>query len=267
MAPHDVIDRVAELIREISATAIEPLFDSLASGDVREKSPGEVVTRADEDGERMLTAALAPIVPGAAMLGEEACTAAPGLLDALGDGWSWLIDPLDGTSNFVAGSTDWAVMVALVRSGETVASWIWRPATRRMYMAERGSGATCNGQAVRTTPRDPDPRSLRGAVLRRFLDPPTNAAVERNSTRFAHVGTGRMCAGSEYPAIADGEQDFVVFWRTLPWDHAPGALLVQEAGGVARRPDGTRYVPSARGEGLVVAADEEAWPVVRSILD
>lgn len=77
---------------------------------------------------------------------------------------------------------------------------------------------------------------LQGAVLRRFLPPSVSAAVDAGRDHFAAVTAGRRCAGFDYPAMVDGGQDFVLSWRTLPWDHAPGVLLLQEARGLARRP-------------------------------
>jgi fructose-1,6-bisphosphatase/inositol monophosphatase family enzyme len=70
----------------------------------------------------------------------------------------------------------------------------------------------------------------------------------------------------DYPRLVDGAQDFVLFHRTLPWDHAPGTLLLREAGGVARRPDGSRYRPADDGLGLLNAADEACWDTVRALL-
>jgi fructose-1,6-bisphosphatase/inositol monophosphatase family enzyme len=127
------------------------------------------------------------------------------------------VDPLDGTNNFVAGSADWVVMVALVERGNTVGSWIWQPVSRRMYRAERGSGAWCNGSKVSTQMGEVSEASLRGAVLTRFLDPGLSAVIARNSERFGEISGGRMSAGIEYPAVVDGEEHFALFWRTLPW--------------------------------------------------
>ena len=64
--------------------------------------------------------------------------------------------------------------------------------------------------------------------------------------------SGQHCAGREYLDLLTGKQQFVAFWRTLPWDHAPGALLVREAGGVVRRFDGEPYRPADEGNGLLV---------------
>lgn len=179
----------------------------------------------------------------------------------------WVVDPLDGTANFVNGSRDWAVMVALVVDGATDASWIWQPLERRMYAARRGRGATCNGRRLVAAPRARSEGELTGAVLTRYLDAPTRERVEGNLERFGTITAGRHCAGVEYPALIEGTTDFAFFWRTLPWDHAPGTLLVEEAGGVAARPDGSPYRPGPGGVGLLVAPDRSTWDLAHGLLD
>lgn len=249
---------MAAAIREVSATVIEPYFHRLAGGDVREKAPGEMVTTADEHAEAELTRALTAILPGAPVVGEEACTRVPDLMGAVSAERAWVVDPLDGTANFVAGSPDWAVMVALLERGQPVASWIWRPCAGVLYEAEQGGGARRNGAPL-TTPDRPA-EGLRGAVLSRFLTPDETARLDANRHRFAGLTGGAMCAGVDYPLVAEGGQDFVAFRRTLPWDHAPGTLLVEEAGGTVRRLDGRRYQPADRGgRGLLAARSTAVW--------
>ena len=120
----DLITPVADAIKEVCAIAIEPRWNQLRDGDVRSKSAGELVTIADEEAEALLGARLRDLTPGVTVIGEEACAVDPGLTAALSHESAWLVDPLDGTSNFIDGGTDWSVMVALVRSGETCLSWI-----------------------------------------------------------------------------------------------------------------------------------------------
>jgi len=190
---------------------------------------------------------------------------------------AWLVDPLDGTANFVAGSDDWAVMVALVVDGWTVASWIWRAVPRRLYLAEAGAGATCNGLALHRAGAPRDAAKLRGLVLTRFLDPGDAALAQANAAGFASVVAGSGSAGADYPLLAEGAQDFVLYGRALPWDHAPGALLAEEAGCVVLHRDGRRYKPEpygtaaggpgpyervAPGKGLLAAADGGTWSLV-----
>ena len=253
------------VLQEVAAEVIEPRFANLAAGDVEEKAPNELVTTADTEAEALLARRLGELLPGVPVVGEEE-TSINGHVpyDLLAEAPRvWLVDPLDGTSNFVAGSPDWGVMAALVEQGQTVLSWIWRPVDRRLFVAERGGGAWSDGRRVERPAAPAEAARLRGGVLRRFLAEPVRATVDGNAGRFAGVTTGRMCAAVEYPLIAEGEQDFAVFGRTLPWDHAPGALLVEEAGALARRHDGTPYRPDQATSGLLVAAGEAAWATVR----
>lgn len=260
------IDEVTGILCEAAEVAILPRFRALAAGEVAEKSPGELVTVADREAEELISRRLRGVLD-APVVGEEATAGDPGLISALREApAAWLVDPLDGTANFVAGRLEYAVMAALVWGGETVAAWIVRPAEDRVYVAERGSGAWRDGVRVHREPAPTGPARLRGAALTRFLDPPTKAWVEAAAPRFAALGPGTACAGVDYPRLLDNEQDFILFQRTLPWDHAPGTLLLTEAGGTARRPDGTPYRPADNRNGLLNTADETCWKTVRPLL-
>jgi fructose-1,6-bisphosphatase/inositol monophosphatase family enzyme len=263
-----LIERVADVLRDVAAEVIEPRFENLAEGDVEEKAHKEVVTTADTESERALVSRLAEVLPGVPVVGEEGSWAGGALpTELLAEApRAWLVDPIDGTWNFVLGSPDWGVMAALVERCETVLSWIWRPVDGRLYVAERGGGAWVDGRPIRRTAPPPDAARLRGGVLRRFLDDATLATVDANAGRLARLTTERMAASVAYPHIAEGEEDFALFGRTLPWDHAPGVLLVEEAGGVARRPDGSPYRPAVTTGNLLVAADEPTWATVRDRL-
>jgi fructose-1,6-bisphosphatase/inositol monophosphatase family enzyme len=101
----------------------------------------------------------------------------------------------------------------------------------------------------------------------RFLDDATRATVnERTQILDCAVLPGHGSAGVEYPLVTIGEQDFVVAWRTLPWDHAPGSLVVREAGSKVARPDGGPYVLDDGRFGLVAAVDESTWSAAASLL-
>jgi hypothetical protein len=103
-------------------------------------------------------------------------------------------------------------------------------------------------------------------VYARFLDPGTAAVAAANAHCLASVRPGQDCAGYEYPAVAEGEEDLVFFWRTSPRDHVPGVLLVYETGGAAIGLDGTAYRPGTPGRGLLVTSAEAAWPAVNGSL-
>ena len=116
------IDAVTKILREAAQESILPRFRSLGRDEVTEKAPGEIVTVADRESEATITRRLRELLD-VPVVGEEATSTEPKLLRALADEPAvWLVDPLDGTRNFVRGSEDFAVMAALVREGEAVAS-------------------------------------------------------------------------------------------------------------------------------------------------
>jgi fructose-1,6-bisphosphatase/inositol monophosphatase family enzyme len=98
-----LIENVSAVLRQAAAEAILPRFRKLTASDVEEKSPGELVTAADHHAERLIGEQLLQLDPSARIVGEEACARNPALASALNQGTVWLIDPLDGTGNFVSG--------------------------------------------------------------------------------------------------------------------------------------------------------------------
>jgi len=252
------VDAVSALVRRVAADIVVPAWRVLAASDIDEKSPGEWVTRVDREAETALTRGLQELLPGTPVIGEEAASGDPSLTGQLaGAGTAWLVDPLDGTSNYIAGSEQYAIMVALVRQRQTVAAWIFQPATSRLYTAEAGAGAWRDGIRLNRPPAPIATSRLRGAVLTRFLTGEQRAAVAAAEPRFAAIGPGRSCAGIDYPEIAEAGQDFCLFWRTLPWDHAPGALILTEAGGIAAHLDGSPYTPARSRPGLLATTSAE----------
>src|SRR5215510_14454156 len=146
-------DKVSRLIADVAAAEIMPRFRKLESHHVIEKAAGDLVTIADRAAEERLTAALVGLLPGSTVVGEEAVAANGALLDRLnGDRPVWIIDPIDGTTNFIEGRTEFGVMVCLAQRGELVASWIHRPVTGATAMAEAGGGAWMEGARVQLRP-------------------------------------------------------------------------------------------------------------------
>ncbi|MEV4560097.1 inositol monophosphatase [Kitasatospora sp. NPDC049285] len=262
------MEKVAEILAEASAIAVEPRFRALAAGEVMEKAPGEVVTVADREAEQIIARRLTELLP-VPVVGEEAVAADPDLARALhAEPAAWLVDPVDGTKNFVAGKPSYAVMASLVRAGQTVAAWIWQPATATAYAAELGSGAWRNGERLVRDRVGTGPEKWTGIVKSRYLAPTMHRRLLANARALGPLDPGQSAAGIEYPRVATGELDFILYWRTLPWDHAPGSLLITEAGGRSARFDGSPYRPEAPGgqDGLLVAADPDQWERLRTVL-
>jgi len=255
---HAPLPEVEALLARAARELVVPRFRQLKQADVEEKSPGEVVTIVDREVEALLAPALRALLPGSRVVGEEACALQPDLLCGLDVGDVWLVDPLDGTGNFIAGRPEIAIMVALLREGETVAAWMLRPMDGTMYMAQRGAGAWRQGRRVQVQ-RQVGAAALRGIVKTRFLPAPLKSSVVERCAALRELQSGANCTAVDYPDIVAGRSDFALYWRTLPWDHAPGVLFLQEAGGHVARLDGSPYRPADPGEGLLAAADHAVW--------
>ncbi|RQX09907.1 inositol monophosphatase [Micromonospora ureilytica] len=262
-----LLDDVGDLLWEAADQVVLPLFRKLDDDDVSEKAPGEVVTVADRRAEELLSAGLRRLRPGSMVVGEEGVADDPRLLRHLRDGGDvWLVDPVDGTANFAAGRRPFALMVSLLSDGRPTAGWILDPLADTLAVGSADEGTLLNGRPVDSTGSVPPLGELRGAAMTRFLPPETRDRVRAGGQRLGELLPGQHCAGREYLDILTGEQQFVLFWRTLPWDHAPGSLLVRAAGGVARRFDGVDYHPADDGHGLLVAANERVWGEVHDAL-
>ncbi len=255
-----MIDEVAALMRITAGSAILPLFRHLAASDIEEKAPGDVVTVADRRAEELLATGLIELLPGSTVVGEEAVATDSALLRRLaGAGPVWLVDPLDGTANFAAGHGPFAVMVALLADGVARTGWILDLITDQLAVAEAGAGAYLDGVRINTDSGSPPLSGLRGNVRSRYLPPDVREAVDRRAGLLGEALPGTGCAGREYPDVISGVQDFALFWRTLPWDHAAGVLFAHEAGGVARRLDGRPYLLTDPRPGLLVARNGDVW--------
>jgi fructose-1,6-bisphosphatase/inositol monophosphatase family enzyme len=259
-----VLDQVAELIREVAATVVLPRFRHLAADEVHQKTPGDLVTIADQESERALTEGLIALRPGSTVVGEEAVAADPAVLGRMsGEGPIWIVDPVDGTNNFAAGKEPFAMMVALIEAGEAVASWILDVPGDHLTVAELGSGAYRDGVRVKSRTDDPGLAALRGVVATHYFPAGLRDEAVAHQHLIGEVTRGRHCAGWEYPAVATDVQQFAMFWRVLPWDHVPGALIIREAGGTVRHFDGTEYRPTGSEPGLLAAENDEIWQSVR----
>lgn len=260
--PASLTERVVEAMRAVAHEIILPRFQHLATGDVEEKSPGELVTVADKESERVLTMRLKDILPGSTVIGEELAEAHPEVVDNVGKGTVWLVDPLDGTSNFVAGKPLFSVMVSLVVDGVAQLGLMLNPVTGVLHHAELGAGAFRDGTRLHAIPDALPLTELRGAILNRLLPPDLKADLAERAKSLKENLPGFGCAGVEYPAIVENDQHFALFWRSLPWDHAPGTLFVREAGGVAKRLNGEEYRPEDRSKGLIIACNEAVYEEV-----
>lgn len=258
--------QVEALLREAAERIIVPLWRNLRQDDVKEKSAGDITTSADTRCERFLASHLPGLIDGSVVLGEESVHDDPSLLSALrSDAPVWVIDPLDGTRHFVSGDRHFAIMVCLLHSGITIGAWILNPLEGTLVSAEKGCGAfEGSGRLFVESSSLPLDR-VRGVVRTTYLPDFLRSTAEAAAGTFMSLESAR-CAGYNYPSFAKNEIQFLFYYRTLVWDHAPGVLIVQEAGGFVRRLDGTEYSPVDDRKGLLCASNRDMWMSIQRTL-
>lgn len=266
-----MIDQVSALLREVAAQAVMPRWRQLQPHEITEKEKGDLVTAADHEAEDLLTDALRQIKPGSAVIGEEAAAANPAILADFGALPAlWLVDPVDGTNNFIRGSDRFALMVAYLERGVVRASWIYLPTQEKLAVAEAGAGAWINARRV-LAPEPPKAiGNMTGAAHVNRLPEPLKQQVKGQLKHF-RGNRPAYCAGFDYVALLEGTRHFSLYNRTLPWDHAPGTFLLAEAGGKSARFDGSAFVPDeldeyGKGRGLLSAPTSESWTRIRDAL-
>lgn len=265
------IDWLADLLAEAANQEIMPRFRQLGQGDIRQKtSAADLVTEADVNAERYITARLKERYPNALIVGEEACSDDESLLSGLGNAdLAFTIDPVDGTFNFASGVPLFGVMLAVVSKGETVAGIIYDPVGRDWILAAKGSGSHIRQANGSKSPvkvaAAADISQMTGSVSWQYTAEPIRSRLARNHTKFLSQ-IGYRCAAHEYRIIATGGAHFACYNKLMPWDHLPGALIHQEAGGYLARWDKSPYMPSHTGGGLLVAPDKESWKEIQAAL-
>ena len=270
------LNNINDIIRDIAAAEIMPRFRKLSEGDVEMKGVNDPVTVADKETERRLAEELTRALPGSTVVGEESFAKDRSVMQRLDSGQPvWIIDPIDGTKNFVAGNPEFAVMVALLRNHEPVASWIHDPNSGDTIMAEQGAGVWLRGKKLRLAAADASLPTVGviGTRVRKFISDPS---LLPSGVRIPPIEYG-SCAGFTYPRLFNGEASFadspqlrasfLFYLHTNAWDHAPGLFLHREAGGYSADWSGQPYDMHQPLGGLLLAPDRKIWTELRSLFD
>ncbi|MEQ9410369.1 MAG: inositol monophosphatase family protein [Fuerstiella sp.] len=203
------------------------LQDWIGRFSVREKRRADLVTEADHASQQTIYELISARYPDHGFLGEEG-------LNQQSDGsdYRWVIDPLDGTSNYVHGFPYYAVSIAVQRSDTLMAGVVYDPNREETFTAVRGGGAHLNGNPISTS-GETDPASAMGMASLPVGAEGSDPAVQRFLQAMGYLQTVQRSgsAALNLTCVACGRID--VFWSTSlkPWDVAAGALIVQEAGG------------------------------------
>ena len=226
-----------------AARALKRDFGEIEHLQVSLKGPGDFVTAADRRAEETLRAELETARPGYSFLGEEG-----GRHEGTDRTHCWIVDPLDGTLNFLHGIPHFAISIALEREGAIVAGVVYNPVSDELFTAERGKGAFLNDRRLRVAGR----KRLAEAVVACALPHPSRGDVALSRSEHAAVqervaGLRRFGAAAlDLAWVAAGRFD--AYWERglSPWDMAAGIVLVREGGG---------FVSDLKGDDITLASD------------
>jgi len=267
---------VAVILREVAARIVLPRFRNLAAGDIahKKRNPRDLVTIADIEAEKALEDRLGSLVPGSVFVGEEATETRPDVLGLLAGGDPvWLLDPVDGTSNFAEGHACFAVIVGFCVGGEVKAGFILDPLSDAVVWAVAGQGAWLEPRAeqeprqvtvVHDRPLSTMHGSLPGRAAERLA-----SSLRASGQAPPPVATRYGSVGREYMDLATGVLDFASYARLKPWDHAAGVLIHKEAGGYsALRSSGSPYrpAPCIVEDTVLLAPDPATWRTLHTLL-
>jgi len=225
-------------------------FGELENLQVSRKGPGDFVSAADKKAEKVIRQELEKARPGYSFLMEES-----GASVGSDDQHRWIVDPLDGTTNFLHGVPIFAISIALERQGQIVAGVIYNPVMDELYVAERGGGAFLNDRRLRVAQRRDFDDCLIGMGLPHLGKAEHGRALREMRQVMANAAGVRRCgaAALDLAWVASGRFD--AFWEhgLNPWDVAAGMLMVREAGGFVSDADGRDKIFET---GSVVAGNE-----------
>lgn len=252
-----MLDEIIALVRE----AGEMLLSAQDIGEhTHEKtSASDLVTDYDMAVEKFLKEKLPPLLPGSVFCGEEELE----FVDP-GKGWAFIVDPIDGTTNFVRDLAQSAVSVALAHDGQVEYGVVWNPYRDELFTAARGGGAFLNEKPIHVSDR-PLSEGIFGmgtAIYRREYLAPTMAVTEqllRRSCDFRRLGAASL----DICCVACGRTDAFFEFSLCPWDYAAASLILTEAGGALCTMEGDP-LPMDRRCG-VWAANQVNFPILNEL--
>lgn len=227
-----MLEKITEIVREAGKIVLSA--HDIAAQTHEKTSAADLVTEYDVAVENFLKEKLMSLLPGAVFYGEEEAENADPTR-----GWAFIVDPIDGTTNFVRGLRQSAISVALARDGGVEYGVVYDPYKDEMFSARRGGGAFLNGRPIHVSAR-PLAEGIFGmgtAIYRREYLEPTMRLTEalfRRSCDFRRLGAAAL----DLCDVACGRLDLFFEYSLCPWDQAAGSLIVTEAGGAVSTLEG-----------------------------
>lgn len=241
---HEIMIRLTTLIREAGEAVMAVYATDFAVSSKDDRSP---VTKADTDAEAVITRGLKEITPDIPLIAEEAASA--GNIPDIGDRRFWLVDPLDGTKEFLNRNGEFTVNIALIEDGRPVIGLVLAPALDTLYTGIVGEGAwkksgQDDAEVIRV--RDVPDQGLTIVASRRHGDPETLNSFLAGRTVNEHISAG---SSLKFCLLAEGKADiYPRFGRTMEWDTAAGQAVLEAAGGLVTDTGGK---PLAYGKGPI----------------
>ncbi len=268
---HETVEALIAAVRDAGRTEIMPRFRRLDARSIDTKSgPDDLVTVADRAAEAAITAAVKRILPEAGVIGEEAVAEDAHVLDQLKTRETCVvIDPIDGTANYASGLANFGVILAVVDRGRTILGLLYDPVMEDWVIAQKGTGAWfCRDndapQRLHVSPERPISESAGFLPLFQFA-PDLRQRLAATLPGFGRTNSLR-CSCHEYRMLAMGHADFCISEGSNPWDHAAGALIVEEAGGSSGTLDGADHEIASLRTRLITANAHQTVAAIRDTL-
>lgn len=240
----DYISTASEIARRAGALLVE-YFARGVRTEYKGTGTVDVVTDADRASEKLIVASLQKAFPDHGIVGEEGSRSA-------GSGeFLWYVDPLDGTTNFAHGFPVFCISLGLVQNAEVIAGVVFDPTRNELFAAERGTGATLNGEPIHVSKIARLGESLLGTGFpskKRHLNP--NIHFYHQLTLKSHGIRRPGSAALDLTCVASGRYDAYWEFNLNSWDTSAGVLLVEEAGGKVTHMDGSKFDVAASREVL-----------------
>lgn len=232
----EVLDSVIKLVESVAQFQLG-YFRAMPDDAADTKSLRETVSFVDVESEKMLLEGLLPLVEGAGFYGEE--TGKQGSQDL-----TWIVDPLDGTTNFLSGLDHFSISVALVQNGKTILGVVNKPFSSEVFSAIKGGGVSYNG--AKSTPMNPNPKVEDALFVTGFpyRSPEVAEGFFKAAASVLVLGRGIRRSGSAALDVAHLAMGWLQgFWETdlQPYDVAAGLLMLEEQGILATNGSGEAY--------------------------
>ena len=252
------------ILKQASEVIILPRYKRLSDADISTKTDAnDFVTVADLEAEADISSKLLKILPGSRCIGEESVAEGRCDVTTSDTNYTWIVDPIDGTRNFVTGEEHFCCMVSLLGKGNPLRSWIYRPLVGDAVVAVKDNGVSHylpTGEVVACKPRwhQNELPLLQGTLNAMGFDLSIREQV-RNKLRSLkgrfHLGS----AGVDALYIALGQSDYLMHSKLTPWDSVPVELTCRELGYHVRlAPDETPFHWQAKGV-LLAASTKKQW--------